>query len=497
MVIRRRRHASFALVLAGLVVLALLTVFAIELSDTQSKSRQDVIARVHERSVLAAALIDALVQSVNQQAGTYSARYGGRVVSPRMLSRARQQNLYLAVVGTDGRLLAASRGWSAQARADLSNSAALAMVESGRPYALGDLLHYGRTGVINLMVAFHTSYGRRYVVTGVNPVPLSGFLGAELRKIPGVTGSHNYLLDGHDTVLASNNPARPAGYRFTSTASVSALSHASGDRGGYYYDQTPITNSTWRIVLAEPNGPLFASVSGFREWLPWLIFSAFALVAGMALLLGSRWLRSAEVELREANAQLEAVNDELEAANAKLAHDALHDALTGLPNRALFMDRLNQLVRRAERDSHVSCAVLFIDLDNFKQINDELGHAVGDEVLAAVASKFREAIRPGDTVARIGGDEFAVMLDAIQTEQDAIAVVERVHEALAAHIVVDGHELSAEGSIGIALQSPGVAAVDLLRNADAAMYEAKRRGKGSYAIFGPATHNGAPQASTQ
>lgn len=479
---------------AGLVVLALLTVFAIELSDTQSRSRQALISRVHERSMLAASLVDALLQSVNTEAKLYSARYGGRVVSPRALNRARQQNLYLAVLGPAGRVLAYSRGFTAHARAELPQSTTLGMVKAGRPYGLGDLLPYGKTGVINLAVAFPTKYGRRYLISGVSPVGLAGFLSAELRRIPGVTGSHNYLLDGNNTVLASNNPDRPPGYRLDSPAALSALRHSSGDRGGYYYDQTPITNSTWRIVLSSPNGPLFASVSGFGKWLPWIIFSAFALVAGAALVLGSRILRSAQTELQEANTRLEAVNQELEVANAKLAHDALHDPLTGLPNRALLMDRLHHLVQRAARDSDLSCAVLFIDLDNFKLVNDQFGHAVGDEVLAALASRFVEALRPGDTVARIGGDEFAVLLDTIRSENEAIAVVERIHRSLDLPVEVAGHELPTVASIGIALSSPGLDGSGLLSNADAAMYEAKRRGQ-AHAVFSATTSQGAPAGS--
>jgi signal transduction histidine kinase/DNA-binding response OmpR family regulator len=154
-------------------------------------------------------------------------------------------------------------------------------------------LPYGKTGVINLAVAFPTPYGERILLTGFVPSALAPLFNGELRKVPGVKGSHNYLLDANDTVLATSNPARPVGYRFTDPAVVKALNRPSGDRGGYYYDQVRLSDSTWRVVLAAPDGPLFASVSGPRKWVPWLIFIAFALVAAAALLLGKRVLRSA------------------------------------------------------------------------------------------------------------------------------------------------------------------------------------------------------------
>src|SRR5205814_8793733 len=117
---------------------------------------------------------------------------------------------------------------------------------------------------------------------------------------PGVRGAHNYLIDGNDTVLASSNPSIPVGYRFSKPAQVAALSHPSGERNRHYYDQVPLSNSTWRIVLAAPDGPLFASVTGLRKWVPWLIFIAFAIVAGVALFLGGRVLQSARRDLLQA-----------------------------------------------------------------------------------------------------------------------------------------------------------------------------------------------------
>jgi signal transduction histidine kinase len=317
----KRRDALLASAAAGLVLLALMTVFAIELANTQAKSKGDVKTRVHERAVLAAALIDSLFASVQQQIPQNVRNYGGRVVPNATLDRQNQQNAYMVVLGPTGRVIAHSRGYTAQASADVGRSGAVASVRAGREYAIGDVAPYRRTGALDYAVAFPTPFGRRILVTGFMPSALSIFISGELRKIPGVKGAHNYLIDGNRVVLASTNPAIPLGHVFSQPAEVRALVVSSGDVGGHYYDQVRLANSTWRVVLAAPDGPLFASVSGLRKWVPWMIFAAFTLVALAALALSRRVLRSAE-ELRVANAQLEAVNKELAVTNSALERRA-------------------------------------------------------------------------------------------------------------------------------------------------------------------------------
>jgi len=176
---------------------------------------------------------------------------------------------------------------------------------------------------------------------------------------------------------------------------------------------------------------------------------------------------------------------------AQLAHQAFHDALTGLANRALFRDRVEHALVRAAtaREGHREClAILFLDLDDFKGVNDTLGHAAGDLLLSVVAERLLKATRGFDTVARLGGDEFAVLLEGMHDASDADRVVERVQAALAAPVTVAGRETRVRASLGIAHATGVESADELVRNADVAMYEAKAAGKGGHAVFAPDMH---------
>jgi diguanylate cyclase (GGDEF)-like protein/PAS domain S-box-containing protein len=170
-------------------------------------------------------------------------------------------------------------------------------------------------------------------------------------------------------------------------------------------------------------------------------------------------------------------------AQLRLEHEVLHDTLTGLPNRTLFMDRVEHLLSGASRDPATGCAILFVDLDGFKQVNDQLSHAVGDRLLIAVAERLLTALRPGDTVARLGGDEFTLLLDGILAPAEAVEIADRVLRSLQEPFPVHGNELSIGASIGVALSQPVLAPANLLANADIAMYEAKARGRGCIAVF--------------
>ena len=180
----------------------------------------------------------------------------------------------------------------------------------------------------------------------------------------------------------------------------------------------------------------------------------------------------------------------------QLRHDALHDALTGLPNRSLFLDRLSHALQLSNRRSYLNTgnlpkqfAVLFLDLDRFKVINDSLGHLAGDQLLKIVASRLVECLRGGDTVARLGGDEFVMLVEEIEDINDVIEVVQRIKEILKEPALINGNEIFISTSIGIALNSDDYTQPDqLLRDADTAMYRAKEQGRDRYEIFNPAMH---------
>jgi diguanylate cyclase (GGDEF)-like protein/PAS domain S-box-containing protein len=208
-----------------------------------------------------------------------------------------------------------------------------------------------------------------------------------------------------------------------------------------------------------------------------------------------RWMLSRGLAVRDAagrsyrlaGSQTDITDRKL--AESRLLHDALHDALTGLPNRALFLNRLEMALQRCRRDSRSRFAVLFVDLDRFKVINDSLGHGTGDQLLVALADRLRLCVRVIDTVARLGGDEFGFLLEGVQDLRQVVRTAERLQEELTRVFALSGHEVFTSGSIGIALAGGGSEGPEqILRDADIAMYRAKALGRGGYAVFDQEMH---------
>jgi len=174
----------------------------------------------------------------------------------------------------------------------------------------------------------------------------------------------------------------------------------------------------------------------------------------------------------------------------QLRHHAFHDPLTGLPNRALFMDRLTHALARARRNEDHRFAIVLLDLDRFKLVNDSLGHVAGDELLVSVGQRLESCLRPGDTVARLGGDEFMLLLEDVSGVDDAQNVAERIQRALSVPLPLSGHDVVASASIGIAIGDGSItAAHELLRDADTAMYEAKSLGGSQLVSFDARMHD--------
>ena len=177
-------------------------------------------------------------------------------------------------------------------------------------------------------------------------------------------------------------------------------------------------------------------------------------------------------------------------AEEKLQHDATHDALTGLPNRACFMEKLGEALEKAHDNPRHKVSVLFIDLDRFKVVNDSLGHATGDQLLTGIAGRLSDCLRPTDMVARLGGDEFTILVEGRHSAEEVVKIAERIQKKFAIPFDLDGHEIYSSASIGILHASEKhQKPADLMRDADTAMYQAKRSGKARHEVFDEKMHN--------
>jgi signal transduction histidine kinase len=307
----RRSQGVAALVAGGVLVLAVLTAFAVELAQSQAASKRHLENNAHQRAVLVSGLIDAVFQQTTHIGVDARTALSAPQVTRSELDDVDSAKEYVALLDAHGGLIAHSDGFTAADRAALDGSAIVNMVRGGRSWAISDV---GRGHVVDLISTIDGARGRRILVTAVPLASLSAFIASELHKVPGVTSQHQLVVDGRGVVVSSTVADRPAGYVFHTAAQRQVLAGGAGivhsANGVRYYDSVPLANTNWKLLLTVPTSAFFAPVSGFRHWLPWVIFAAFGIVAMVALMLVGRSIRTA-ARIRVTNAQLSATNAEL------------------------------------------------------------------------------------------------------------------------------------------------------------------------------------------
>lgn len=320
-----------AVLTVGLVLAVVFTVFGVELASGQSRSHKEITTEVKDRAVLTASLIDSLFTTVGGNRDQYASDYGGSAIPSSSpddpLVKAAQGAHYAAVVDRAGRVLASAGGYSPgdgppAAAAVLEQVATQAEKSpTGVSYYIGDLRPYKGGYVADFVVSFQVQGTERSLVTGLDPTsPSFVFFRNELQTVPGVKGEVNYIVDGTGRIIAASNPGLQPGQYPAALVAANPV-RLSGEKGGTYVQSAQLKNSTWRVLLAAPDGALFASVNGARAYVPWIIFIALVAVALLAAMLAWRVIRSAEL-VSEANAKLADVNQELSRANESLHHRA-------------------------------------------------------------------------------------------------------------------------------------------------------------------------------
>ncbi len=427
---------------------------------SQAQSR----AELEQRYALRAALLSRVVSSYVADTHEREADLAAALLAGRAVTQARFEVVSRAFGFHAAVLLDAhGRGLNVlPAKPELIGTrldtkyAHLRSAVAGMPAASGVVPSVARSlPIVALAVPFETPFGRRVFSGGVliSETPLESYLDSALP----FRDARAYLVDTEGNVIAAGGSelaaleVPPETHQTSGNVAV-ADTH-------YRFISVAVAGTPWRLLTLAPSSQLLAPLSGPGRWIPWVVLSGFALASAAALALLRRLMRH----------------------KAKLAHLASRDPLTGALNRRTLERAFDRLSVEARRSSS-AVGVLAIDLDRFKEVNDVYGHSAGDELLCRVAETLWSTVRPSDVVARIGGDEFAVLLAAV-TERQAQEVAERVVRTLDEILFVfDAVELRTKCSVGIALAGHDDAIEKVLARADGALYEAKSVGRNAWRV---------------
>jgi diguanylate cyclase (GGDEF)-like protein len=436
------------------------------LSDTQAEVRESVLATFDERARLAADVTgDTLLSSDSKtrEWGTAAFAMDGDALSAALTAGLDASLPWLAVLKADGTPLGASSADAMNRAAEMRTEAGFRRAVETGMLAFGDLV---TEDGVEWVYAYQP-----YVVGGSTRVLVLPQRGTDmsvmLRSALNVTGASSYVVDSTgQVVVASDSTAVGATLPGADLASAASTADR-GAVGRNLFVANAVAGSTWRTVVVTSRSALLAPYDRTARS-AWLIFAAFATAVLLMMVIGAGMVVS----------------------TARVAHARLHDQLTGLPSRALFLQNTEAAIGQWRRNDATSStsggavAALFLDLDGFKPVNDTYGHAAGDALLKSVAQRLVAATRPEDFVSRFGGDEFLVLCRGLQTEDDAFAVADRIQNYLNEPFEVLGQTVQIGVSIGIATVGESAdQAESLIQNADTALYQAKNNGRGRIERF--------------
>jgi diguanylate cyclase (GGDEF)-like protein len=438
------------------VLTVLIAGMGIVIARTQSQSRSALEQRYELRVALASRFVGAYVDDIHHRQVTYAREFlATRAIQPESFREATKAFGFDAAVLLDARgrvlgVVPAQRELLGQRvdqayphlRSALRGVPAVSNVVLSEAHALP---------VVAVAVPFETPFGRRVFSGGaqLDHSPLAAFLADALPY----KGARAYLMDAKGFVMVSGGSHAAAVASPPDTHGRAGAISIAGTE--YRFAEAPVAGTPWHLVTVTPSWQLFAPLTGWKHWVPWFILSAFALAAVAALWLLSRLMRQ----------------------KAELAHLATHDPLTGALNRRT-LERVFQRLSEASLRTDAAVGVLVIDLDRFKSVNDEYGHAAGDELLRRVAETLVLTLRPVDVVARIGGDEFVVLLAHVngQELQEIAGRVFRTLNESSFHVAI-GVDLAARCSVGVALATQEDVVDTVLARADGSLYRSKDQGR--------------------
>jgi diguanylate cyclase (GGDEF)-like protein len=422
------------------------------LAGSQAQSRSDLEARYHLRTALASRFVASYVADTQRRERIYAARFlTDLVVSPQRFQVVASAFGFDSAVLLDagGRVLNVVPPKPALLGSRLDTTYAhLAAAVAGHAAVSNVVPSPARSlPIVDFAVPFESGSGRR-VFSGGTQLD-RGALTAFLTDALPYKGARSYLVDANGFVMVAGGSRAEALAVPPDVAATHGMTRVAGTR--YLFATALVAGTPWHLLTVAPTAQLFGPLSGWQHWVPWAVLLAFAIASAVALAMLSRMMRQ----------------------RAELAHVATHDPLTGALNRRTLERNYDRLAATALR-AHRQVGVVAIDLDRFKNVNDVHGHAAGDELLRRVAETLWLTVRPSDVVARIGGDEFIVLLADV-TESQAREISERVFSALdgSSFLVADGVEIAAHCSVGFAMATPDEVIDAALARADGAMYRAK------------------------